>query len=57
MRGDFVTDAFVEQDFNTDHSETKVVSNPNVRLFIIGIVLAVVGLACQLLAQGIRGGW
>jgi uncharacterized membrane protein len=35
----------------------NVVSNTNPRLYFVGIVLVIVGLAGQFVAQGIRGGW
>jgi hypothetical protein len=58
VRGDFVSDDFVREDFATNgHSETKVVPNPNPRLFFTGISLVIAGLFGQFVAQGIRGGW
>lgn len=35
----------------------NVVSNTNPKLYYVGIVLVIVGLTGQFLAQGIRGGW
>jgi hypothetical protein len=57
VKGGFTKTGFTKTGFTMDHTETKVVPNPNTRLLIIGIVLVTAGLIGQLVAQGIRGGW
>jgi hypothetical protein len=57
VRGGFTRTGFTQTGFTTDRSETKVVSNPNARIFLIGVGLVIAGLLGQFVAQGIRGSW
>lgn len=58
LERDFVREDFNEEDFATeDRTVTEVGPNLNPRINLIGIYLVIAGLAGQLVAQGIRGGW